>query len=400
VSTVGELPPVDTDPWSSRRSFVFDVALTGALLLGVLVMAANGAARIEVLLSLLQILPLVARRTHPATSFALVATAMAVQVPFVTHPVWGQVAMPVAVYSVTTYARRDRARAALLVALLGGLVGPVSWLRSYGGNSLGYIAMMFAVTELLVIAPWALGSLSRTRRAYVGQLIERGHRLAREAEQRAELAASDERARIAREMHDVIAHGLSMMIVQADGASYAVHQDPDSASKAMATVSATGRDALAEMRRMLGVLRAEDDMGTGTRPQPGLADLGYLLDQSRSAGLEVVDRVGRPLPAVPPGVGLTVYRIVQEGLTNVRKHAGPGACATVTVRAERGALVVEVADDGRGPATLDHADTGGHGLLGMRERVAVHGGTLHVGGRPGGGFVVRADVPTEERSGG
>ena len=270
MSASAELPPLDPDPWSSRPSFLFDVALTGALLLGVLVMAAGRAARPEVLLSLAQIVPLLVRRTHPVASFAMVTTAMASQVPFVAHPLWGQVAMPVAVYSVTTYARRDQARAALLVALVGGLAGPFSWLRSYGGNSLGYIAMMFAVTELLVIAPWALGSLTRTRRAYVAQLIDRGHRLAREAEQRAELATSDERARIAREMHDVIAHGLSMMIVQADGASYAVHHDPVSASQAMAKVSATGHDALGGMRRMLGLLRAEDDMGTVTRGWCGL----------------------------------------------------------------------------------------------------------------------------------
>jgi signal transduction histidine kinase len=318
---------------------------------------------------------------------------------FVTDlPLWGQVAMPVVVYSVAAYAPRAQARFAFAVALVGGVIGPVDWLvpmpASEAPTTLFFGTLV--ATELLVVAPWALGSLTRTRRAYVAELVDRGHRLEREATQRAELAAVEERTRIAREMHDVVAHGLSVMIVQADGASYAVSKDPASAAGALEAISATGRESLAEMRRMLGLLRSDDV--TGNRPQPGMADLAALLEQSRAAGSDVTADLEEPLPAFGPGVGLTVYRIVQEGLTNVRKHAGPRARVTVTIRAvgerrEAGRaaeVLVEVSDDGRGPAA---DDVDGHGVIGMRERVAVHGGRLSAGPRPGGGFLLRAEIP-------
>jgi signal transduction histidine kinase len=247
---------------------------------------------------------------------------------------------------------------------------------------------------MLVIAPWALGMWIRTRRAYVAQLVERGHRLEREAAQQAELAASDERARIAREMHDVVAHGLSVMIVQADGARYAVKTSPEAAADALENIAASGREALAEMRRMLGLLRSEDTE-TGTRPQPGLGDLDYLVEQSRASGMRLEATIGSPLPETTPGVGLTVYRVVQEALTNVRKHAGPEVCAQLTVRSHYDRIEVEVADDGRGAAAP--GDGTGHGLIGMRERVAVHGGRLHAGPRPGGGYGVRAVVPLDRQ---
>jgi signal transduction histidine kinase len=302
----------------------------------------------------------------------------------------------VVVYSVAAYAPRAQARFAFAVALAGGVIGPVDWLvplpASEAPTTLFFGTLV--ATELLVIAPWALGSLTRTRRAYVAELVERGHRLEREATARAELAAVEERARIAREMHDVVAHGLSVMIVQADGASYAVGKDPASAAGALQAISATGRESLAEMRRMLGLLRGDDV--TGNRPQPGMSDLAGLLEQSRATGLDVTADLEEPLPAFGPGVGLTVYRIVQEGLTNVRKHAGPGPRVTVTVRTTDGQrtgvgeVLVEVSDDGRGPAA---DDVDGHGVIGMRERVAVHGGRLAAGPRPGGGFLLRAEIP-------
>ena len=394
VSGTGRSP--STYPWSDRRSLLFDLALTGIGLVGVLGMALAQYAASTVLLSLVQIAPLEIRRIRPTLSFAIIAGAMAVQV-FVTQvPIWGQVALPISVYSMAAYAPRRDARIAFAIALVGGVIGPIDWMRPLvqAGN-LTTIVGLLVLTELLVIAPWAIGSLNRTRRAYVAELIDRGHRLEQEAATRAELAALDERARIAREMHDVVAHGLSVMIVQADGASYAVRKDPDAAAGAFETISATGRESLAEMRRMLGLLRAEDGLdATGSRPQPGVADLTFLVDQSKQSGMRLTSYVDE-LGDVGPGVGLTVYRIVQEGLTNVRKHAGPGPEVEVRVFAHAGAVHVRVADDGRGPDRGTAQDLG-HGLVGMRERVAVHGGELRTGPRPGGGFLLEATVPVGE----
>jgi signal transduction histidine kinase len=390
---MADLPPVTRSPWASTRSRVFDIALTAVLLLGVLVMLVGPFSSTAVLLTICQIVPLTLRRVRPSLSFALVAGAMAVQVVLTDLPVWGQVAMPVAVYSVAAYGPRSHARVAFAVALVAGVVGPADWLVAGGlATSIATAVALVTLTELLVVAPWAIGSLARTRRAYVAGLIDRSRRLEVEAAQRAELATVDERARIAREMHDVVAHGLSVMIVQADGASYAVRRDPASAAGALEAIAATGRESLAEMRRMLGLLRSDDV--TGSLPQPGLADLSVLLEQSQATGMVLSADIEDPLPSLGPGVELTVYRIVQEGLTNVRKHAGPQPRVSITVchGQARGApsVQVEVTDDGRGPSAVD---PDGHGLTGMRERVAVHGGSLWTGPRPGGGFTLRAEIP-------
>jgi signal transduction histidine kinase len=382
----------------TRRQWAFDLGLAGVGLLGVLGLWAGPYEASTVLLSLLEVAPLAVRRIRPIESFAVIASAMALQVLVKDVPIWGQVALPVAVYTVAAYAPRAQARVAFGVALLGGLVGPVDWLGPVvGGERVSTVLGLFVLTELLVIAPWVTGSLVRTRRAYVAELIDRGHRLQREAAAQAELAAVDERARIAREMHDVVAHGLSVMIVQADGARYVGAKDPEAVGRALETISSTGRESLTEMRRMLGLLRSED--GAGSRPQPGVEDLPFLLDQSRSAGMELTSTIGDGVGDVAPGVGLTVFRLVQEGLTNVRKHAGPDAPVEVHVHGDGRAVHVQVADEGRGPAA-DGSEDGGHGLLGMRERVALHGGTLQAGPRPGGGFLLRAVVPltTDERA--
>jgi signal transduction histidine kinase len=178
-----------------------------------------------------------------------------------------------------------------------------------------------------------------------------------------------------------------VIVVQADGARYAAAKDPDVAVGTLETISAAGREALTEMRRLLGLLREGD---TGVVPQPGLDDVRHLVDEARAAGTRVTADLPEPAPAVPDGVGLAAYRIVQEALTNVRKHAGPDARVAVRVAVDR-AVTVEVRDDGRGAAA--HADGRGLGLVGMRERAAVHGGTLEAGPAPGGGFAVSARLP-------
>jgi signal transduction histidine kinase len=180
------------------------------------------------------------------------------------------------------------------------------------------------------------------------------------------------------------------MIVQADGARYAVEQSPQLAARALETIAATGRESLAEMRRMLGLLRSDDAL-TGTEPQPGLEDLAELVAQAVESGMRLTADIAEPLPAVAPGIGLTVYRCVQEALTNTRKHAGPDIEVHLSVRVIGADLVVEVLDDGRGAAA--DGDGQGHGLVGMRERVAMHGGHLEAGPRTGGGFAVRVRIP-------
>ena len=367
----------------------FDVALTAFLLLPVPIFLVWGN-RTEGALMAVQIVPLLWRRRHPVPVFGVIAVACGVQAVLVDQPLWSQSAFAIATYSVARFGPASWTIAAVGVGLVGAGVASYDWLRPYAATS-GTAYVAYALTTgAVVIAAAALGALGRTRQAYVDALVERGHRLEREAAQQAALAAIDERHRIAREMHDVVAHGLTTIVVQADGARAAAAHDPAVAEPAFATIAATGREAIAEMRRMLGVLRA----GRGeSAPQPRLADLPDLVAEARAAGTPIDLALPDPLPAVSDGVALTAYRVVQEALSNVRKHAGPDANATVRMRLEEGEdrLVLEVADDGRGAAAP--YDGRGLGLTGMRERVTAHDGTLEAGPGPGGGFVVCARIP-------
>jgi signal transduction histidine kinase len=253
----------------------------------------------------------------------------------------------------------------------------------------------YLVNTVIFEAAWVTGNNLRTRRAYLRELEDRTRRLEREREARAERAVNEERARIARELHDVVAHSMSVMTVQAGAARRIIDQDPAGARDALGTIERTGRQALNEMRRILEVLR--DRASNGDRaPLPGLAALPDLVDQLQLSGLPVevaVEGAARPLPQ---GVDLTAYRIIQEALTNTLKHAGP-ARAGVTVRYSSEGVDIEVRDDGRGvAAAAANGGAGeGHGLLGMRERVAVFGGRLSAGPRPGGGYQIRAHLPLE-----
>ncbi|MDT0200523.1 sensor histidine kinase [Nocardioides sp. AE5] len=377
-------------PWrlGERGERWLDRLLVGFLAFPVVAGVPLGGFEVELaLLMLAQILPLWWRRTHPVAVAVAVALAHLAQLPLTDLPLWGQVAAPIAIYSTARFSTARWGIAALAAGIVGAVLGPVDWLSPYSVSGSG-MTSYFLTIAAIVCASWALGTMGRTRAAYVGSLIERGERLEREAEQQALLAAQDERARIAREMHDVVAHGLSVIVVQADGARYAAAKDPAVATDALATIAETGRDALTEMRRMLGLLRSEE---SGTAPQPGLADLAHLVAEARAGAMELDAELPYPLPPASDGVGLTAYRIVQEALTNIRKHAGPGARATLRVVDEGTALRIEVDDDGRGAAST--SDGNGLGLVGMRERIAVHGGTLDAGPRPGGGFSVSARLP-------
>ncbi len=390
MTPVDHLPAV-RPPWRlpERARPWFDAALAVALLVPVPLMVLAGIDPWWPVLSFLQVLPLFWRRSHPVACFTAVALAHVLQVWVNNSPVWGQLAFPVAVYSVARYARALPAAGALGVGLVGALVASADWLTGYDEPLTRSAFVGYALpVATIVVAAWALGTLGRTREAYVATLVERSERIEREAAQRIALAATEERSRIAREMHDVVAHGLSVIVVQADGARYAAEQDPAVATKTLGTIAETGREALTEMRRLLGLLRTGG--GSGTRPQPRLDDVAVLVAEAQEAGAAVQARLPEPGLRVPAGAALTAYRVVQEALTNVRKHAGPDASTVVEVRVGDD-LTVEVSDDGRGAASLD--DGRGLGLVGMRERVVVHDGELQAGPRPGGGYRVWARIP-------
>ena len=237
---------------------------------------------------------------------------------------------------------------------------------------------------------WVLGRALRRRRLATVELRDRAARLEREREERARAAVAEERGRIARELHDVIAHSMSVIVVQAGAAEQILEHDPARAREALRSIRRAGTDALEEMRRLLGILRHEDEELT-LAPQPSIARLNELLGQARAGGLPVELVVDGQPRQLAPGVELAAYRIVQEALTNSRKHAGT-AHAKVIVRYAPDALELDVVDDGR---AARKGEGTGHGLVGMRERAALYGGVLEAGARPEGGFAVHARLPLD-----
>jgi signal transduction histidine kinase len=243
----------------------------------------------------------------------------------------------------------------------------------------------------LVAASWILGYALRTRRDYVAELRDRAARLEAAEGERAARAVVDERLRIARELHDVIGHSISLIAIQSEAAARSARSNPDAVPAFLSGISAASRQALAEMRGVLAVLRP--DAEAELSPQPGLEQVGELVAGLRAGGLET--RLEAEPMQLPPGIALAVYRIVQESLTNVLKHAGADAKAGVTIVRSGGTVRVSVHDDGAGPS--GRASSTAHGIVGMRERAAVYGGTLRTGARPGGGFGVEASIPLPEQ---
>ena len=240
-----------------------------------------------------------------------------------------------------------------------------------------------------ILLPYAVGRVMRTRAA--GELVSRAaaEQLDAARDSSARAAAYGERARIARELHDVIAHSVSVMVIQAGGARLVMGDEPERAEESLRSVERAGREALAEMRRLLGILGDGDRRALA--PQPGLADVAGLLAHAGTSGISADLHVDGDPTRVPPALDLCAYRIVQEALTNAIKHAAP-ATASVNVCWEESALALEISDDGRCHRAVNGTD-GGHGIAGMRERVALHGGTLEAAARPDGGFTVRAVLP-------
>ena len=374
------------------RSWAFDIgcALLAALAsLGAFSFAqparlAHPPLAVSVVVAVLTALVLSLRRVWPGPVFAVVVVMAAVLAQWPVRGALAPVPLAIALYTVAATLARPAALVAAALAVAAELpaAGQGGWRDSW----LPVIYEVAAVASVLVA-----GLYASTRRAYLGALRDRARRLEREHDQTSALAAAVERARIAREMHDSVAHHLTVIVALSDGALAAVTRSPAEASEAIRGVSSTAREALAETRRLLGVLRA----GSGQelrQPLPGLADLEGLFTRVRAAGLPVRYERSGPPGDTPPGVQLVIFRLVQEALTNTMKHAGPDASAAVRLRLAPGEVRVEVEDDGAGRAGVPGAPGGG--LTGMRERVGAFGGELTCGPRQPQGWRVAARLDT------
>jgi signal transduction histidine kinase len=382
--------------WSEARPVAADACLAG-LLLVTFVLPSELAAEGDVVLGLAFSVALLAcvplRRRAPVGVFVVVSVLCLAHIALLDRLLAGDVVALIALYTLVAYGPGTRtAAAATACAVVGGLLGSARWEVAAEGVSLVETA---ATTVVSVLLAATLGAWQRSRRAQLAGLQERNRLLALERDQQAAVGAATERARIARELHDVIAHSLSVIVVQADGAAAGAEQRPAAAAAALRTIGDTGREALGQMRRLLGVLRAEPaDGAAALEPQPGAAQLEALVAQVARAGLPArltVDGDPRPLVGT---LDVTVYRLAQEALTNVLKHGGPVSRVDVSLRYRDDAVELLVRDDGRGARAA--GDGRGHGLAGMRERVDLHDGTLEAGPRRSGGFEVHAIVPTGE----
>jgi signal transduction histidine kinase len=332
----------------------------------------------------LALLPLVAwRRRLPLVLLAVVFLAGLANI-WLPDAGGGEALGLVVFLAIYTAAAHTQGRAAVVAVVLTVALAFVVMAADPDGIYFG--AMLFF--GLLIGAPFVVGRLIRARRVREELLEERAVTLERDRDERARAAVAEERSRIARELHDVVAHAISVIVLQARGGRRLISSEPEDARGAFDVIERTGAEALAEMRRLLGVLRADDEQ-LALAPQPSLERIEALVADVRRAGLPVELHIEGEPGELPPGVDVSAYRIVQEALTNALRHAGP-ARAFVAVRYLDGEVDLEVADDGAGAAP---SGGGGHGLVGIRERVAVYGGDLEAGDRPEGGYAVRVRLP-------
>jgi signal transduction histidine kinase len=349
-------------------------------------MSVTGGRGVAAVIVALVTVPLAWRRRRPLAVLFTVTGAVLAGSLLIHHtdgiPVEAFLALILAFYSVGAHCADRR-------GLLGGgfdLAVLLSYDLVHGG--LGQARGSRPGAALIFAVAWLGGRELRRRRRELNLLRERAARLEQEREERARTAVTEERGRIARELHDVVAHSVSVMVVQAQAGTRLL-DEPEQARGAFRSIETSGREALVELRRLLGILRTGDEQ-LAIGPQPGLASLGSLVEQVREAGLPVELRIEGEQAPLPAGINLSVYRIVQEALTNTLKHAGP-AEAEIVLRYTASALELEIVDNGSAaPANVNGS---GHGLIGMRERVALYGGTLEAGTRNGGGYTVRAQLP-------
>jgi len=381
------------------RAQALDLSLAGigVALTSVAVWSANvistpfaGPAWLKVIWPLLVGVPLAWRRRAPLLAWAIIWAGISLQALITGNSPEGlelMFVLGVGSYSVAAYSPLRRALAGLAVTAAGAAIYALANHDIMSGNTGNLWSAAFFATAIL--AAWLAGVFIRGRREAVAQAARTAA-----AERQAEQAVADERARMARELHDVVSHNLSVVVLQAAGAQAAGGSD---AGPALEKIERSGRQALVEMRRLLGVLRqpGEQPARPELSPQPGLAELPALAEGVRAAGLPVVLAVDGDPAGLPAAVDISAYRIVQEALTNVLKHAGQ-ASAQVSVRCAAEEVLIEVTDDGTGTLAGGQAG-GGQGLAGMRERVALFGGELAAGPRPAGGFAVRARLPLAEQ---
>ncbi len=385
-------------PFVRDRNFAFDFALCVVVtpITGVSVLYVSGNDVLTLLFGLLITLPLMVRRLLPRTAFAvmLVGALGTVSVEQqVSTP--GLIAIPIMVYTLARWNDQALARAGLAAAWTGSFVGPARWSLSSGiqASNLSLFAVSVVACLAVVTGVYVLGRRRRESLLNAAQEqrseAERLRLLQAEQAQRDRAAAVDERNRIARELHDIVAHSLSVIVVQAEGGRALTKKQPDQAPQVLGTIAETSRQALAEMRQMVGLLRGGQEAGrVDYVPAPGLTDIPELVRRtSQNAQLTTF---GQP-PPVPPALALSAYRLVQESLTNVLKHAGPAAHAQVVVSYTGATIEIEVSDDGRGADA--RGDGHGHGLQGMAERVALHRGRLSAQPSSSGGWTVRASLP-------
>jgi len=390
--------------WRSIDRRILD-AVACALLIAAMVVALAGrptepgeraSGPLAYALAILICLPILTHRRW-ALGSTVVASAALVAYGFGHYTAFPGVPLFVLTFLVALHADRRRSAASFGVALAAFVIA-----LSLQPASVA-TASTWVSTVLALAVAWLAGENLRDRRARWAALEQRARDLERDREDRARRAVGEERLRIARELHDVVAHAMSVVAVQAGVANHVIDSRPEAAREALATVETNTRAALVEMRRLLGVLRQGDEPSASLAPAPGLAEVPVLVQQFAQAGLTVDVRVDGAPGAVPDGVDLSAYRIVQEGLTNVLRHGGPRA--EVVIGYPGSAVAIEITDDGRGGGPSGAGGAGGepgaavvgpgHGLIGMRERVAVFGGRLFAGPRDGGGFRVAAVLPFE-----
>ncbi len=374
------------------RNQWFDVALAVGVIALCEVQAAagtgqsrlSGPASLAVLSGLALGIPLAWRRPHPgAVLLALFTTALAVELLGLKQPKQGYigeiVAVIVALYALARYA--DLRQALVGLALASGVAVGVSSNPGFF-NALGSV--------LILSAPVVVGRILQARRLLIDQLRATARALELSQDENARAAVAAERIRIARELHDVVAHAVSVMVVQAGAASQVLDTNAAKARQAMLAVQDSGREALTELQRLLGMLRPDRPTGSGAGPQPGLAELERLASNVREAGVPIELRCDGEIRELPRGLDLAAFRIVQEALTNVLKHAEASA-AHVTLSYEKDSLALEILDNGRGAG--ENLNGNRHGLIGMQERAMLYGGEFHAGTEHAGGYAVRARFP-------